>query len=191
MARRGRAGRSWPVRMQHPDWGLPRRVARPSAQGYPLRHRRPGRRRLAALPRRWADTRMRRSARRLALTRRWTRRSQRRCCRRLASQSFTRPAMGSVVSRADRGWEISGVRHGDHRQQGLDRGVAMQGPRRIPGRVRSCDNASSGACEVPAATSPPRSGGSGLFAPPRGHDQGRARESWPPGAPVRLATLEG
>ena len=132
MARRGRAGRSWPVRMQHPDWSLPRRVARPSAQGYPLRHRRPGRRRLAALPRRWADTRMRRSARRLALTRRWTRRSQRRCCRRLASQSFTRPAMGSVVSRADRGWEISGVRHGDHRQQGLHRGRDARGPAESP-----------------------------------------------------------
>ena len=70
-------------------------------------------------------------------------------------------------------------------------GVAMQGPRRIPGRVRSCDNASSGACEVPAATSPPRSGGPGLFAPPRGHDQGRARERSPPGAPVPQARLEG
>jgi len=63
--------------------------------------------------------------------------------------------------------------------------------RRVSGRVRSCDNASSGACEVRAATSRPRSGGSGLYAPPRGHDQGRARGRWPRGAPVRLARLEG
>ena len=64
------------------------------------------------------------------------------------------------------------------------------GRRSIPGRVRSCDNASSGACEVRAATSPPRSGGSGLYVPPRGHDQGRARERSPPGAPVPQARLE-
>jgi hypothetical protein len=57
--------------------------------------------------------------------------------------------------------------------------------------VRSCDNASSGACEVRAATSPPRSVGSGLYAPPRGHDQGRARERWPRGVPVPLARLAG
>ena len=63
--------------------------------------------------------------------------------------------------------------------------------RRIPGRVRSCDNGSSGACEVRAATSRPRSGGSGLYAPPRGHDQGRARGRLPRGAPVPLARLEG
>jgi hypothetical protein len=63
--------------------------------------------------------------------------------------------------------------------------------RSSPGRVRSCDNASSGACEVRAATSRPRSGGSGLCAPPRGHDQGRARGRWPRGAPVPLARLEG
>ena len=63
--------------------------------------------------------------------------------------------------------------------------------RSIPGRVRSCDNASSGACEVRAAISRPRSGGSGLYAPPRGHDQGRARGRWPRGEPVPLARLEG
>jgi hypothetical protein len=57
--------------------------------------------------------------------------------------------------------------------------------------VRSCDNASSGACEVRAATSHPRSGGSGLYVPPRGHGQGRARERWPRGAPVPLARLAG
>jgi hypothetical protein len=58
-------------------------------------------------------------------------------------------------------------------------------------RVRSCDNASSGACEVRAATSPPRSGGSGLYGPLRGHDQGRARGRWPRGVPVPLARLAG
>jgi len=63
--------------------------------------------------------------------------------------------------------------------------------RRIPGRVRSCDNASSGACAVPAATSRPRSGGSGLDALRRGHDQSRARGRWPRGVPVPLARLEG
>jgi hypothetical protein len=63
--------------------------------------------------------------------------------------------------------------------------------RGIPGRVKSCDNGSSGACEVRAATSLPRSGGSGLYAPPRGHDQGRARGRLPRGAPVPLARLEG
>jgi hypothetical protein len=63
--------------------------------------------------------------------------------------------------------------------------------RSIPAGFRSCDNASSGACEARAATSPPRSGGSGLYVPPRGHDQGRARERWPRGAPVPLARLEG
>jgi hypothetical protein len=57
--------------------------------------------------------------------------------------------------------------------------------------VRSCDNASFAACEVRAATSPPRSGGSGLYAPPRGHDQGRARGRWLRGAPVPLARLAG
>jgi hypothetical protein len=41
--------------------------------------------------------------------------------------------------------------------------------------VRSWDNASSGACEIRAAIAPPRSGKSGLYAPRRGHDQGRAR----------------
>ena len=67
-------------------------------------------------------------------------------------------------------------------------GVAT-GRSRIPGRVRSCDNGSSGACEARAVTSLPRSGGSGLYAPPRGHDQGRAGGRWPRGAPVPLARL--
>jgi hypothetical protein len=65
------------------------------------------------------------------------------------------------------------------------------GRRRISGRVRSCACASSGAREVPAATSRPQSGGSGLSAPPRGHDRGRARERWPRGALVPVARLEG
>ena len=92
---------------------------------------------------------------------------------RAASRSVTGSAV--LVRTADRG-HIS--RFGNVR-------------RSIPGRVRSCDNASSGACEVRAATSRPRSGGSGLYAPPRGHDQGRARGRWPRGAPVPLARLEG
>ena len=71
-------------------------------------------------------------------------------------------------------------------RRGRDTGAAG-----IPGRVKSCDNASSGACEVRAATSRPRSGGSGLSAPPRGHDQGRARGRWPRDAPVPPARLEG
>ena len=70
-------------------------------------------------------------------------------------------------------------------------GSPCSGARRIPGRVRSCDNASSGAREVRAATSRPRSGGSGLYAPPRGHDQGRACGRWPRGEPDPLARLEG
>ena len=65
------------------------------------------------------------------------------------------------------------------------------GRRRIPGRVRSCDNASSGACQVRAAISRPQSGGSGLYAPPRGHDQGHVYGRWPRGEPVQLARLEG
>ena len=80
----------------------------------------------------------------------------------------------------------------EHRQ--LDPWIAQAPLRRgrsLPGRLRSCDNASSGACEARAATSRPRSGGSGLYAPPRGHDQGRARGRWPRGAPVPLARLEG
>jgi hypothetical protein len=60
-----------------------------------------------------------------------------------------------------------------------------------PLRVRSCGNASCGACAVRAATSRPRSGGSGLCALPRGHDQGRACGMWPRGEPVPLARLEG
>jgi hypothetical protein len=64
-------------------------------------------------------------------------------------------------------------------------------PQSIPGRVRSCDSASSGACEVRAAISRPRSAGSGLYAPLRGHDQGGARGRWPRGAPVPLARLAG
>ena len=68
--------------------------------------------------------------------------------------------------------------------------VAMQGAPN-PWPVSSCDNASSGACEVRAAISRPRSGGSGLYAPPRGHDQGRVCGRWPRGAPVPLARLEG
>jgi hypothetical protein len=63
--------------------------------------------------------------------------------------------------------------------------------RSIPGRARSCDNASFGACEVRAAISRPRSVGSVLYAPLRGHDQGRARGRWPRGEFVRLARLEG
>ena len=80
----------------------------------------------------------------------------------------------------------------EHRQ--LDPWIAQAPLRRgrsFPGRLRSCDNASSGACAVPAATSPPRSGGSGLDALRRGHDQGRARGRWPRGVPVPLARLEG
>ena len=61
----------------------------------------------------------------------------------------------------------------------------------IPGRVRSCDSASCGPCGVRAATSRPRSGGSDLYAPPRGHDRGRARGRSRRGAPVPLARLEG
>jgi hypothetical protein len=60
-----------------------------------------------------------------------------------------------------------------------------------PGRVRSCGNGSCGACEVRAATSRPRSVGSGLCARPRGHDQGRACGRRPRGEPVPLARLEG
>jgi len=71
-----------------------------------------------------------------------------------------------------------------------DYAVVAAGCRRIPGRVRSCDNASSGACGVRAAISHPGSGGSGLYAPPRGHDQGRVGGRWPRGAPVPLARLE-
>ena len=90
-----------------------------------------------------------------------------------ASRSVTGSAV--LVRTADRG-DIS--RFGNVR-------------RSIPGRVRSCDNGSSGVCEVRAGTSRPRSGGSGLYAPPRGHDQGRARGRWPRGAPVPPARLEG
>ena len=85
--------------------------------------------------------------------------------------------------------EISGGSHDDHREQGLRRGRDA-GRHRIPGRVRSCDNASCGAPAVRAATSRPRSGGSVLYAPRRGHDQGRARAKWPRGAPVPLTRPE-
>jgi hypothetical protein len=86
--------------------------------------------------------------------------------------------------------EISGGRHDDdHREQGLRRGRDA-GRHRILGRVRSCDNASCGARAVRAATSRPRSGGSVLCAPRRGHGQGRARVKWPPGAPVPLTRPE-
>jgi hypothetical protein len=69
-------------------------------------------------------------------------------------------------------------------------GVAIQGAESAVG-VKSCDNASSGACEVRAAISHPRFGGSGLYALPRGHDQRRARGRRPRGAPVPPARLEG
>ena len=171
-------------------WGLPRRVARPSAQGYPLRHRPPGRHRLAALPRRWEDTPDEEERPPIGVDGAVDSPITEALLQAFSVSELHRPAMGSVVSRADRGWRSAVFAMVTTANKDYT-GVAMQGHRRIPGRVRSCDNASSGACEVPAATSPPRSGGSGLFAPPRGHDQGRARERWPPGAPVPLATLEG
>jgi len=88
--------------------------------------------------------------------------------------STAAPALGQVFARVT---TVSRTRPGRD-----------AGRRRIPGLVRSCDNATSGACEVRAATSPPRSVGSGLYAPPRGPDQGRARERWPRAVPVPLAS---
>ena len=93
------------------------------------------------------------------------------------SRAASRPVTGSASSCAR---QIAGTFPGSETSAGAS-----------PAGVRSCDNASSGACEVRAATSPPRSGGSGLYAPPRGHDQGRDGGRWPRGAPVPLARLEG
>ena len=93
------------------------------------------------------------------------------------SRAASRPVTGSaVLVRTTDRWDIS--RFGNV-------------PGASPGRVRSCDSASSGACEVRAAISRPRSGGSGLYAPLRGHDQGRAHGRWPRGVPVPLARLAG
>jgi pimeloyl-ACP methyl ester carboxylesterase len=74
----------------------------------------------------------------------------------------------------------------DRDYAGVARGAAES-----PVGVRLCDNASCGACEVRAAIFRPRSGGSGLYALPRGHDQGCARGRWPRGVPVPLARPEG
>ena len=71
-----------------------------------------------------------------------------------------------------------------------DTGLRCRAPRN-PRPVRLCDDASSRACEARAAISRPRSVGSVLYAPLRGHDQGRARGRWPRGESVRLARLEG
>ena len=115
--------------------------------------------------------------------------------------SFRPPGCSPTTDLARFGMRSSGIQGGKpvrHRQRrprahGGPRGhfPVWKRPQEHPGRVRSCDNASSGACEVRAATSRPRSGGSGLYAPPRGHDQGRARGRLPRGAPVPLARLEG
>jgi hypothetical protein len=72
-----------------------------------------------------------------------------------------------------------------------DHAGSTQGAPANPRPVMSCDSASSGAGEVRAATSRPRSGGSGLDAPLRGHHRGRAHGRWPRGAPVRLARPAG
>jgi hypothetical protein len=110
---------------------------------------------------------------------------------RICRWSHVRPtSIRSVVCRADRGWEISGACHGDHRERG-PRAGSTQGRPANPGLVRSCGSAFSGAGEVRAGTSRPRSGGSGLDAPRRGHRRGRARGRWPRGAPVRLARPAG
>ena len=84
---------------------------------------------------------------------------------------------------------LRAAHHGDIAMKGRRRGRDAR-RHRIPGRVRPCDIASCGARGVRAATSRPRSGESVLYAPRRGHDQGRARARWPPGAPVPLTRLE-